>query len=132
MNTTHSVSKVIKLFVEHPIAGVEIGRYLTWDVASIEGGRSGNIEKVRGGCMDVDVEERRVAVEESLPEGQHGQGTPGEKHESHFGYSHVRIGWFLGDQGSSPEKLLIGHGMAEVVGGGMKKGLHVERRWLRG
>lgn len=75
--------------------------------------------------MNVNVEEMGVAVEESVPEGGEGQGSPGEEHESDPRNSPVGVLLFLGDQGSPPEKLLIRQGMADV--GGMQKRLHIQR-----
>ena len=42
--------------------------------ASMEEKKEGDVESVAGRGMDVDAEERGVAVEETLPEGQHGKG----------------------------------------------------------
>ena len=80
---------------------------------------------VSGRGMNVDVEERGVAVEESLPEGQHGKGTSGEKHESDLWDSPVRVILFLGHQGSPPEKLFIGEGVDQLDR--MKEIGHVKR-----
>lgn len=47
--------------------------------------------------MNVNVEEMGVAVEESVPEGGEGQGSPGEEHESDPRNSPVGVLLFLGD-----------------------------------
>lgn len=82
-----------------------------------------------GRGVDVDVEERSVAVEESLPEGQHGKGTPGEEHEGNLGDSAERVPFFVRHQGSPPEELIVGERVSEV--GRMKEVGHVERRRRR-
>lgn len=51
----------------------------------------GDVESVAGRGMDVDAEERGVAVEETLPEGQHGKGATGEEHEGDLGDSGERV-----------------------------------------
>lgn len=64
-----------------------------------------------------------MSLKEPLPEREHGKWSSGQKHESQFGDSGVRVVLFGWDQGSSPEKLIIGQGVAEV--GGMKEGVQV-------
>jgi len=103
--------------------------YLAGDLAGVERGRVGDVEMESGRGVDVDVEERGVAVEESLPEGQHGKRTPGEKHEGDLGDSAERVPFFLRHQGSPPEELIVGQRVSEV--GGMKELRHVERRRRR-
>lgn len=72
--------------------------YLTWYVACVERRRKGDIKKVTGRGVDVYVEEIGVALEESLPEGNEGQGSSCEEHEGDFGYSSVGVFLFVGDQ----------------------------------
>jgi len=88
----------------------------------------GDVESVAGRGMDVDAEERGVAVEETLPEGQHGKGTPGEEHEGHLGDSGVRVRFFLRHKRSPPEQFLVGKPVGQVKG--MKEALKlIILRW---
>lgn len=102
---------------------------LAGDLAPVERGRLRDVEMESRRGVDVNAEERGVAVEESLPEGQHGKGTPGEKHEGHLGDSAERVLFFLRHQGSPPEELIVRQSMSEV--GRMKEVPHVERRRRR-